>query len=358
MAKKKAKAENKEVIMDRMPGSDPMSTEDTKGFEANLNFMDDSVETEEVEFPKETEIEEVNENELTTTVEEVEASANAEAETESVETGETGSEETVENQDTSLAQPDIQPVEAASEEVTEQKAPMVPKSRLDEVLAKQKALQKQLDDYTKSQEEAKQQLPDYDFASKEAEYQTLVLDGEAEKAVALRNQIRQAEKDQFMFEVQQKMGQTVQQSQELTELQAKAAEIQASFPVLDENSAEYDVELQNEVLSLRDAFITQGYVPADALTKATEYTIAAKKPELLNPQTASSNVSQETKKTQELQQKANVSKKLQAADSQPPQMKGESTGNKTKNLDINKLSEKEFGALPEDTLRRLRGDFA
>jgi len=152
MAKKKAKAENKEVIMDRMPGSDPMSTEDTKGFEANLNFMDDSVETEEVEFPKETEIEEVNENELTTTVEEVEASANAEAETESVETGETGSEETVENQDTSLAQPDIQPVEAASEEVTEQKAPMVPKSRLDEVLAKKKLCKKS---YKKLQKQSK-----------------------------------------------------------------------------------------------------------------------------------------------------------------------------------------------------------
>ena len=357
MAKKKAKAENKEVIMDRMPGSDPISNEDTKGFEADLNFMDDSVETEEVEFPKETEIEEINENELTTTTEEVEARADEETETESVEAGESEGEETVETEDATASQPDIQPVEEASQEVNEQKAPMVPKSRLDEVLAKQKALQKQLDDYTKAQEEAKQQLPDYDFAAKEAEYQTLVLDGEAEKAVALRNEIRQAEKDQFMFEVQQKMGQTVQQSQEMTELQAKAAEIQAAFPVLDENSAEYDVDIQNEVVALRDAFITQGYVPADALTKATEYTMAAKKPELLNTQAAPSKATEETKKVQELQQKANVSKKLEAADSQPPQMKGESTGNKTKNLDINKLSEKEFGALPKDTLKRLRGDF-
>ena len=54
MAKKKAKAEaQEEVIMDRMPGSDPMSAEDTKGFEADLNFMDNTVENEEVEFPKE-----------------------------------------------------------------------------------------------------------------------------------------------------------------------------------------------------------------------------------------------------------------------------------------------------------------
>lgn len=357
MAKKKAKAEaQEEVIMDRMPGSDPMSAEDTKGFEADLNFMDDTVENEEVEFPKEPEIEEIDENELTNTAEEVEAKAEEQAETENNEGGESPSEEGLENQDPEASQPAIQPTEEVSEVVEEQKAPMVPKSRLDEVLAKQKALQKQLDDYTKAQAEAQQQAPDYDFAAKEAEYQTLVLDGEAEKAVALRNEIRQAEKDQFMFEVQQKMGQTVQQSQEMTELQAKAAEIQANFPVLDENSASYDADLQNEVVALRDAFITQGYVPADALAKATEYTLAAKKPELLNPQPAPK-VNEDNKKVQELKQKANVSKKLEAAGSQPPQMKGESTGNKTSNVDINKLSEKEFSALPEDTLRRLRGDF-
>jgi hypothetical protein len=37
-------------------------------------------------------------------------------------------------------------------------------------------------------------------------------------------------------------------------------------------------------------------------------------------------------------------------------MKGESTQNK-KIVDINVLSDDEFGALPEETLRRMRGDF-
>ena len=37
-------------------------------------------------------------------------------------------------------------------------------------------------------------------------------------------------------------------------------------------------------------------------------------------------------------------------------MKGESAKNK-KIVDINVLSDDEFGALPEETLRRMRGDF-
>ena len=58
---------------------------------------------------------------------------------------------------------------------------MVPKSRLDEVLAKQKALQKQVDDMKAAAEKPEEAPEEYDFDAKEIEYQQLVLDGEAEK---------------------------------------------------------------------------------------------------------------------------------------------------------------------------------
>ena len=78
-------------------------------------------------------------------------------------------------------QPDLQSIEGSddnvTEEVNQQKPPMVPKSRLDEVLAKQKALQKQLDEMNKAKQEAsKENAPEYDFTAKEAEYQELVLE--------------------------------------------------------------------------------------------------------------------------------------------------------------------------------------
>jgi hypothetical protein len=353
MAKKEKTNETlmDEMLLEAMPGGDPIKQEDTK-FDVDLNFepveeeeSDNEEVTEELDASAEEEVAE----EEPETPEEEEALAEPEA----------VSEEGMDENSETDAQPDIQPTEGSDEnvaqEVEQPKAPMVPKSRLDEVLAKQKALQKQLDEAKAAQAQVSENAPEYDFGSKEAEYQQLVLDGEAEKAVELRNEIRNAEKEQFMFEVQAKMGQTVQKNQEMTELQAKAAEIEATFPVLNENSADFDVDLQNEVVELRNAFMSQGYTPADSLTKATEYTLAAKRPELLNPTAVS-----ETPKVDEqiAQQKkvANINKKLQAADSQPPSMKGESAKG-DKKIELHKLSDDEFSALPEETLRRMRGDF-
>jgi len=352
-SKKKDNAEAKDdtLIMDVMPGADAVSEEEAKSFDVDLNFEEDA--------PEEEAQDEKVEQEVDAAPEEEAVAEEPEPETKEEETvePEAASEEGVDENSEADAQPDIQPVEGSEQSSDGQdkvKAPMVPKSRLDEVLAKNKAMQKKLQEATAAEKAAAENAPEYDFDAKEVEYQDLVLNGETEKAVELRNQIRQAEKDQFMFEVQAKMGQTVQQSQEMTELQVKAAEVESTYPMLSENDPSFDADLQAEVVELRDAFMSQGYSPADALGKATQYTIAAQKPELLNPA-----IKTPTKKVdavvQEKQQAANVSKKLEAADAQPPTMKGESKTEKK--VDLSLLSSEEFDALPAETLRRMRGDF-
>ena len=356
MAKKKKN--NDPVVLDGMPGADPIAAEEKEPFQVDLNFETE----EEVEFPKEGEVEEIEESELTTTPEELEQKAEEEVEAEGDTTGEDTSEETVDAVDDEATQPAVQPApepvaqeEVVEEVVEEVKKPMVPKSRLDEVLAKQKALQKKLNEMEVAQQQA-EEAPTYDFTAKENEYQQLVLDGEAEKAVALRNEIRNAEKDQFMFEVQQKMGQTVQQSTEAVALQAKADALEAEYPVFDVNSADHNPEILKEALDLRDAFMVQGYEGADALEKAVNLTVL-QHPEVVATPEPAPTPAPEVKKVEETQKKANVTKKIEAAESQPPQMGGQSDAKKQKNVDINTLSEKEFAALPAETLRRLRGDF-
>ena len=354
MAKSKEKnnAEKMDdLIMDGMPGADTVSEEEAQPFGVDLNF-------DEVQEDENEEVEEQNDAVAEEEVAETEPEAES-AEEEPAEPEET-SEEGVDEDSESTPQPDIQPVEASEQSsdgqdaVKENKAPMVPKSRLDEVLAKNKAMQKKLNEATEAEKQALENAPQYDFNTKEGEYQDLVLNGESEQAIALRNEIRNAEKEQFMFEVQAKMGQTVQQSQEMTELQAKAAEIEATFSILNENSADFDADLQAEVIDLRDAFTVQGYTAADALAKATEYTLAVKKPELLKgaPETKADTALQQRKQT------STVTKKLQAAESQPPAMKGEGSNAKgEKKVDLSLLSGEEFDALPAETLRRMRGDF-
>jgi len=54
--------------------------------------------------------------------------------------------------------------------------------------------------------------------------------------------------------------------------------------------------------------------------------------------------------------KSYCAEKSRSFTSTATEMKGDSSKNK-KVVDINTLSDDEFGALPEETLRRMRGDF-
>jgi hypothetical protein len=249
--------------------------------------------------------------------------------------------------------------EAEEEVVAESKSSkkqMVPKARLDEVLAKQKALQKQLDEMT-AQNEKSAEAPDaYDFDSKEVEYQNMVLDGETEKAVALRREIRKAERAQLEFEMRQEMNQTVSQDRQMTALQNAAAAMEEAYPVFDSNSDVFDQEITNEVVDLRDAFMLKGYDAVDALSKAVKYVV--KDHDLDQAQESVPSLAGKAQKTDELARKrAQVSKKLRAAEAQPPELPGESSSNHgDKGFDLSSMTEEEFAALPEATLRRIRGD--
>ena len=137
-------------------------------------------------------------------------------------------------------------MEAVEEEPeVETKAPMVPKSRLDEVLAKNKEMQKIIQ--TLEEKPAEDTTPKYDFVAKRKTYQDLVLEGQVDKAAELREEIRAAEREQVMSEMQSKMGQTVQQDRENRELQQKAQEIVDVFPILNPESKSYDEKLANKV---------------------------------------------------------------------------------------------------------------
>ena len=233
---------------------------------------------------------------------------------------------------------------------------MVPKARLDEVLAKQKALQKQLDEINAEREKADEAPETYDFDAKELEYQNMVLDGETQKAVALRREIRKAEREQLEYEMRQEMSQTVNQDRQMNALQQAANAMEEAYPVFDRNSESYSEDMTNEVVELRDAFMMKGYEAVDALSKAVKYVV--KDHDLDQPAESTPSLAGKAQTVDEVAKKrAQVSKKLKAADAQPPELPGESSSNHgEKGLDLSTLTEEEFDALPEATLKRLRGD--
>lgn len=358
MAKKDNTTETEDLVFDGMPGADAKTEEDVAPFQVDMNFEEEETQDEQTEEESSTEeaTEEVAEaEEEEVAVEEPEATT----EEEPAEELQTDDEQPVEPMEEAAeveAAPEVAEVEEVIEE--EPKAPMVPKSRLDEVLAKNKEMQKKLQDIEKQDDANETEVPQYDFVSKEKEYQDLVLEGQTDAAAQLRNEIRTAEREQLMSEMQSKMGQTVQQDREQHELQQKANEIMEVFPIFDEKSKTFDEKLTQEVMELRDAFIYQGYGAADSLAKATEVTLLSKKPDLLqvSDEPTADPAPTLTKAVQEKKQKANVKKKVEASQAQPPAMKGDGA-KESKVVNINTLSDDEFRALPEETLRRLRGDF-
>ena len=224
------------------------------------------------------------------------------------------------------------------------------------MLAKQKALQKQLDEINAANEKAAEAPDAYDFDAKEVEYQNMVLDGETDKAVALRREIRKAEREQLEFEMRQEMNQTVTQDRQMTALQQAANAMEEAYPVFDRNSESYSEDITNEVVELRDAFMMKGYEAVDALSKAVKYVV--KDHDLDQAQESAPSLAGQAQKTDEVARKrAQVTRKLRVADSQPPELPGESSSNYgEKGIDLSTLTEDEFAALPEATLKRLRGD--
>ena len=326
--------ENKTIEFDVMPGADLQDDDDSP--QLDLSFAEVAeepvAEVEEVEEPEE---ETVSKDEQST-----------EEETES-------EEETAELEEEE-AEAEAEPESIADEKPA--KKPMVPKARLDEVLAKQKALQKQLDEINAANEKAEEAPESYDFDAKEVEYQNMVLDGETDKAVALRREIRKAEREQLEYEMRQEMSQTVNQDRQMTALQQAANAMEDAYPVFDSNSEVFDQDMTNEVVELRDAFIMKGYEAVDALSKAVKYVV--KDHDLDKTVEEAPSLAGKAQKTDEVAKKrAEVSKKLRAAEAQPPELPGESSSNHgEKGIDLSTLTEDEFAALPEATLKRLRGD--
>jgi len=333
--------EDTKIMYDTMPGAEPIEAGET----LDLNFGLDADGN-----PIEEEVEEDVAEETENTAVEEEPESDPEPDSEG-----TSEEDAVEGED----QTETVAEEAVEEAVVEEEAPkkpMVPKSRLDEVLAKQKALQKQLDDMKAQQTPAEDAPETYDFESRELEYQNFLLDGEAAKAASLRQEIRKAEREQLAYEMRQEMTQKVSQNAQANALQQAANDLEANFPVFDQNSSEYNESITQEVIELRDAFMVQGFDAVDALSKAANFAI--KSHNLEAPSTLDAPTAPKAKSVDEVAKKrAEVSKKLKAAESQPPELPGESSANRgEKPLDLSTMTEEEFNALPEATLKRLRGD--
>lgn len=225
--------------------------------------------------------------------------------------------------------------------------PRIPKSRFDEVNERRKAAERRLKELEEREKEAEQGV-DFDFDAKEAEFMEAVLDGDKDKALAIRREIRAAERAIIEQQTARTSAATREQTKAELELQQAIDEAKSTYPAFDDASEAYSQDLTDEVLELFNGYVAQKYAPAVAMRKATR--IVAKLHDLGAPSEAEAEEAPAPKASLKPGQ---VERKLKAAKRQPPQPKGRA---EERTVDVLRMSEAEFEKLSEAELRAMRGD--
>lgn len=251
-------------------------------------------------------------------------------------------------------------------ETTESEKPAdqqrIPKSRFDQVNERRKAAEARLKEL-----ERRRQMTDpakainFDFQAKEKEYMQHVLDGEEDKALAVREEIRSAEQTVMQERMRQSQQEATQQTKQQLELEQTIAEAQKDYPFFDGQSEQYDEAVTSETLELFEA-LKERYDPASAMKRAVNYTVKAHGMDTRS--TTESDQSDEgpkpkpkpKSKSQGRSKGKTVDEKLKDAERQPPDVSGSQEVSDAR--DPMEMSEQEFDKLTEDEIRHMRGDIA
>lgn len=229
---------------------------------------------------------------------------------------------------------------------------MVPKDRLDKVLARNRELEAELARKnaasTPAESKEKKDEKAFDFNAAEEAYQDAVLEGDKAKAAKIRSDMRAAERAELKAELAKETGTDSKRDRVNDAILQATSEIERNFPVLDSNSKQYNKEIADEMVETYTGLVAAGKDPLAALEKALKITV--KMHDLVD----------EDGEEEDPAPKKDVKDKLAAAKKQPPQMPASERGKKKEvdpdEIDISKLTDEEFDALPEAVLRKMRGD--
>lgn len=223
---------------------------------------------------------------------------------------------------------------------------LIPRARFNEVNDRAKAAERRAQEL-EARLNATVPPSEYDFESKEREYMDAVLEGDHQKALGIRRDIRAAEMELARTVAAAQATQAKEATKAELEFEQTVASIEADYPAFSQTSEAYNQELVDEALELHAGFVSRGYSPAAAMRKAVTY--VAKVNGLIAKSDAPAPAPAAPKRGP-----STVKSKLDIAASQPPVQSGVSGGEVEP--DYVNLSDSEWDALPKATIARLRGD--
>lgn len=248
----------------------------------------------------------------------------------------------------------------------EHEAPrMIPKGRFDEVNEERKALAAQLahanaalaalatGGKAPAAKEAAEDPPAFDLKAAMRERLQALASGDDDRALELDEAIQQhtlaqaTENARRQYEAAQA---TMTQQQQAAALKATAAELTALYPQLDVKSADADQDAIDFVVARRDRLMAEGKPAHEALRLAV--TVAAKRFGFDGDESAPTKSDPVAARLLAARQR-----NAAAAAAQPPELGGKGNrATQVARLDVEKMTDEEFAALPEAEKKRLRGD--
>ena len=200
-----------------------------------------------------------------------------------------------------------------------------------------------------TQEKTKETIPQYNYEEKEAEYAQLLVEGEVDKGARLRREIDNARFTEIKAQLEAakdeilKASETKSKDQIDTDRFNTLVEVyEQQHPFLDSSHEDYNEDAVETVNTLMLGLTSAGKSKSDALKEAVKKVTKFYK--------KSNKVESTDRKSKA------VKKNIEASKQQPGKAPSRKTRD-TLDIDITRISDKDFDQLSRRELAELRGDF-
>lgn len=214
--------------------------------------------------------------------------------------------------------------------------------RLEEELARARGAQQPSEQKPKEEEKP----VEFDFKAARKQLREAIYEGDDTKAEQIEEEIdRQTELKQTRIAEQraqdllQKERAAQQQADAMTAVESAVAKAYESYPFLDIGSDQANQDAIDEVVALRDLYISRGKAPAVAIVDAVAKVAPRYAGEPVPKADSAKSIQQNLERERRI----------------PPMPQG--VGERARKVDYEKLSEDEWDRLSDDEKRRARGDF-
>jgi hypothetical protein len=245
----------------------------------------------------------------------------------------------------------------------------IPKARFDQAVAKARreaeAAQKHAEEL-QAQLDAQQGALDVEAVEEqidklEDELEGAITDGNTEKKLRLRKEIRRLNQDIAESKAAQHAARATAIAIERVTYDGLVKQMEVEHPELNPDDEGYDQDSVNEVNELKEAFEAKGHGSTEALRKALRatYNRAPAKPKVTEESGDEGNskaADAAAKRKAEAVKRGLDTKKSQPSDGSKAGLDSDKGGKKSKITDVTSLSDKQFEELPEEELKRARGD--